>query len=119
MLLGQNILRRNGNNIEIWASKHDLKSEEMNILISRAEAFKMLAERGEFALMLPGAEGRSAMNLDGSMTIRDLQGIASASTGISRSKLIMTHLNTELVCGTLGSNGVLPGSCIIVSELRE
>ena len=118
MLLYQKILRRNGNSMEIWASKHDLKSEEMKILISRAEAFIMLADRGEFALMLPGVEGRSAMNLDGSMTIRDLQGIASASTGISRNKLRMTHLNTELACGTLESNGVLPGSCIIVSEVR-
>ena len=106
--------------MEIWASKHDLKSEEINILLSRAEAFIMLAARGgEFALMLPGVEGRSAMYLDGNMTIRDLQGIASASTGISRSKLRMTHLNTELVCGTLESNGVLPGSCIIVSEVRR
>ena len=105
--------------MEFWASKHDLKSEEMNILISLAEAFNMVADRGEFALLLPGVEGRSAMNLDGSMTIQDLQGIASASTGISKNKLRMTHLNTEMVGGTLESNGVLPGSCIIVSEVRR
>ena len=107
--------------MKIWASKHDLKSQEMNTLASQAEAFKMLADRGEFALMLPGVARAtwSAMILDGNMTIQDLKGIASASTGRSRNKLRMTHLNTELVCGTRGSNGVMPGSCIIVSEVRE
>ena len=107
--------------MEIWASKHDLKSQEMSTLVSQAEAFKILVVRGEFALRLSTGVGTtwSAMNLDGHMTIQDLKGIASASTGVSRNKLTMRHLNTELVGGTLESNGVLPGSCIMVSEVRR
>ena len=93
----------------------------MNTLVSQARAFNTLVARREFALCLTTGVGTTwrPMNLDGSMTVQDLKGIASASTGVSKNKLRMTHLNTELVCGTLGSNGVMPGSCIIVSEVRR
>ena len=121
VLLCQGVLRRVGDTMEIWASKHDLKTEAIKTLISHANAFKMLVARGEFALRLPTEEGSacSTMRLNKNMTIEDLKGVASASTGIPTRRQRMTHLGSDLVSGRLVDSGVLPGSCIIVSEIIE
>jgi len=122
VLLCQGVLRRERDNIQIWASKYDLKSSaRMKALISHAKTFQMLVARGEFALRLPTDDGPvcCAMKLETNMTIDGLQGIASASTGIAKNKQIITHLGAELVSGLLTENGVGPGSCVIVSEIIE
>ena len=122
MFVHQKVLRPNADNIEIWLSQNDLKFDHMKTLVSHAKEFRLSFSRGEFVLRLPmGAKCActSAMRLDEHMTIDGLKGIASASTGIPSRRLRMTHLGSDLVSGRLVDSGVLPGSCIIVSEIIE
>ena len=122
ILLCQGVLQREGDNMQIWASTYDLKSSaRMKTLISHAHTFQMLVARGEFALKLPTDDGPvcCAMTLETNMTVDALQGIASASSGIPRKKMRMTHLGSELVSGLLTSSGIGPGGCVIVSEVIE
>ena len=121
ILQRQGVLRRVGGMIELWASDYDLKSLMMQTLISNARTFQLLQARGEIALRLPARTGPvcSPMRLDKDMTIQDLKGVAAASAGIPSRRLCMRHLGSELVSGKLVDSGVLPGSCVIVSEIIE
>ena len=122
MFVRQRVLRPNADNMEIWLSQNDLKSENMKTLVSHAKDFRLSFSRGEFVIRLPlGANSActSAMRLDEHMTVDGLKGIASASTGIPSRRLRMTHLGSDLVSGRLVDSGVSPGSCIIVSEIIE
>ena len=121
ILQRQGVLRRVGGMIELWASDYDLKSLMMQTLISNARTFQLLQARGEIALRLPARTGPvcSPMRLDKNMTIQDLKGVAAASAGIPSRRLCMRHLGSELVSGKLVDSGVLPGSCVIVSEIIE
>ena len=101
--------------------EYDLKSLMMQTLISNARTFQLLQARGEIALRLAARTGPvcSPMRLDKNMTIQDLKGVAAASAGIPSRRLCMRHLGSELVSGKLVDSGVLPGSCVIVSEIIE
>ena len=119
--LCQGILQRmDGNHMQIWASRSEMRSEKIKRLVLHASYVTSLFARCDIALRLPITSGHvwSTMRLDREMPIESVRAVAAVSLGRPSRTLRLTHLNSELICGTLGSNDVLPGSCLIV-EFRE
>ena len=118
--LCQGVLNKSGNCMQIWASRSEMKHEKIKELVLHAKYVSSLFARADIALRLPISSGQvwSTMRLDTEMPIESVRAVAAVSLGRPGRTLRLTHLNCELVSGTLGSNGVLPGSCIIV-EIRE
>ena len=106
--------------MQIWASRSEMKHEKIKELVLHAKYVSSLFARADIALRLPISSGQvwSTMRLDTEMPIESVRAVAAVSLGRPGRTLRLTHLNSELLSGTLGSNGVLPGSCIIV-EIRE
>ena len=121
ILMTEGVVRRDGENMQIWVPEDAMKRETLQTLLSYAKLFKVLLGRREFALRLPMGGGVACcpMSLGPQMTVEDLKAIAAVSSGISVSKQRMTHLGTELFSGLLTENGVGSGSCVIVTELID
>ena len=122
ILMTEGVVRRDGENMQIWVPEDAMKRETLQTLLSYAKLFKVLSERGEFALRLPMGGGGIAccpMSLGPQMTVKELKAIAAVSSGIASSKQRMTHLGSEIVSGLLTENGVGSGSCVIVTELID
>jgi hypothetical protein len=118
--LCQGVLNKSGNCMQIWASRSEMRSEKIKALVLHAKYVSTLFARADIALRLPISSGQvwSTMRLDREMPIESVKAVAAVSLGRPSRTLRLTHLNSELICGTLGSNDVLPGSCLIV-EFRE
>ena len=121
ILMTEGVVRRDGENMQIWVPEDAMKRETLQTLLSYAQLFKVLSGRREFALRLPMGGGIACcpMSLDPQMTVEDLKIFAAVSSGIAVSKQRMTHLGTELFSGLLNEHGVGSGSCVIVTELID
>ena len=121
ILVGAGTLRPRDRTIEIWAPESD-KSQRQQDLLAYAKRFNKFVANGDFVLRYPkdGGVGCSPIQLAESMTVKWLKRIAAVASGIAPRKQRMSHLGEELRSGRLlRDNRVMPGSCIIVTRIRN
>ena len=71
ILMTEGVVRRHGENMQIWVPEDAMKRETLQTLLSYAKLFKVLLGRREFALRLPmgGGIARCPMSFGPQMTV--------------------------------------------------
>ena len=118
LLIGSGTLMLRDNQMEIWAPDSQ-RSKRQQDLLAYAKLFRRFALNGEFVLRIPmeGGVACTPMRLGADMKIEDLKAIAATATGIRTENQRMSHLGHVLTTGTLNEHGVMPGACVIATDI--
>ena len=106
------VLRKNGNQIEVWASDVQLRAGKIKRLLVVAEYFLLLAARGEIMLHIPSHDCTIQMQWDKNLAVSELQWKAAGKCGVPTERQMVQFLGREVQGRVLGDVGVLPGDAI-------
>ena len=111
LLKRMGIVRKQGDNIEIWCADSALKLLATKTLLGEARRRVQMCEAKAFQIAIPG-DAQIVLSCKGCITLFDLKMIVREQFHIPIANQLLMHLGVEMIEGQLSEDDVFAGSCV-------
>ena len=116
IFFAMHVLRKNADQIEVWASDAQLCAWKIKRLLQGAEYFLGLAARSRIALYIPSRACAIEVQWDPNLLMSELRRKIAGVCGVSAKRQRAHCLGKELRGQVLGDTGSSPGDTIEISQ---